>query len=173
MWNINLDFQVLKSSEQKQNFEKMALDYGVIVDSYKAGNGILKTNEYVNHIRKHNQKLSYCGVNTHHKNGVAERAIRTVSECARALMLHLAVHWKDTITSELWSMAVAYAVHLYNHLPNEKEISPADLFTGVTVPRHKVKDYHMWGVQYMCLIPYYKLGKSFYVGSLEPEEECL
>ena len=33
----------------------MALDYGVIVDSYKAGNGIFKANEYVNHIRKHNQ----------------------------------------------------------------------------------------------------------------------
>ena len=69
------------------------------------------------HIREHNQKLSYCGVNTHHKNGAAEQAICTVSECAGALMLHAEIHWKDAVASELWPIAVDYTVYLYNHLP--------------------------------------------------------
>ena len=56
----------------KQNFEKIALDCGVLINSYCAGNGVFKANEFVAHIREHNQKLSYCGVNDHHKNGAAE-----------------------------------------------------------------------------------------------------
>ena len=57
-----------------------------------------------------------------------------VSECARAQLLHVAIHWKDGVTSELWPMAIDNAVYLYNHLYNEKSITPADLFTRVTPP---------------------------------------
>ena len=101
---------------------------------------------FVAHIREHNQKLSLCGVNAHHKNGVVERAVQTVSECARALMLHAALHWYHEVISELWPMAVDYAIYLYNHLPNEQGIAPIDLFTGVTAPRHKLRNIHIWGV---------------------------
>ena len=97
----------------------------------------------MSHIREHNQKLGYCGVNTRHKNGAAERAIRMVSECARAQLLHTATHWKDGVTSGLWYIAVYYAVYLYNYLPNEKDIAPDDLFTGVSSPRHKLRDHHV------------------------------
>lgn len=128
---------------------ELALDYGVLVDSYKADNGVFKSNAFVSHIREHTQKLSYCGVNSHHKNGPVERAIRTVSECARAQLLHAAMHWKDGVTSKLWPMVVDYAVYLYNHLPNEKGIAPADLFTGVTFPRHKLKDCLFW--EHLCI----------------------
>ena len=155
-----LGFSSSETIRAKQNFEKLALDFGVMIDLYKADNGIFKANAFVNHIREHNQKLSYCGVNAHHKNGVAERAIRTVSECARALMLHAAVHWKDSVTSELWPMAIDYAVYLYNHLPNAQGIAPADLFTGTTVPRHKLKDCHMWGCPVYVLDPKLQAGKK-------------
>ena len=42
-------------------------------------------------------------------------------------------------------MAVNYAAYIYNHMPNDQGIAPADLFTGVQVPRHKLKDIHVWG----------------------------
>ena len=155
-----LGFSSSETIRAKQNFEKLSLDHGVIVDSYKADNGVFKANQFVTHIRDHNQKLSYCGVNAHHKNGAAERAIRTVSECARALMLHAAVHWKEGVTSELWPMAIDYAVYLYNHLPNQQGIAPADLFTGVTIPRHKLKDCHMWGCPVYVLDPTLQAGKK-------------
>ena len=126
----------------KQHFEKLVLDHGELVDSYKTDNGVFKSNACISYIRDYNKKLSYCGANAHHKNGVSERAIKTVSECASAQLLHAAMHWKDGVTSKLWPMDIDYAVYLYNHLPNEKDIFPADLFTGVTSPRHKLKDYH-------------------------------
>ena len=102
-----LGFSSSETIRAKQNFEKMALDYGVIVASYHANNGTFKANEFVAHIHEHNQKIQYCGVNVHHKNAVAERSIRTVSECARALLLHSALHWKTGIDSSLWSLAVS------------------------------------------------------------------
>ena len=146
-----LGFSASETLRAKQSFEKLALDHGVLINSYRADNGVFRANEFVAHIREQNQKLSFCGVNAHHKNRVAERAVRTVSECARALLLFAVCYWKDEITSDLWPMAVDYAVYLYNHLPNEKGIAPIDLFTGVTSPRYKLRDYHIWGSTGICI----------------------
>ena len=96
----------------KHFFEKMTFDCGVLINSYRADNGVFKANEFVAHIREHNQKLSYCGVNAHHTNGAAERSIRIVSECARALMLYAACHWDREVTSDLWPMAIIRELHL-------------------------------------------------------------
>ena len=56
--------------------------------------------------------MSYCGVNAHHKNGVADRAVRTVLEYARDQLLHASMHWKDGVSSEPYPMSVDYAVYL-------------------------------------------------------------
>jgi hypothetical protein len=63
---------------------------------------------------------------------VAERGVQNASNTARAMILHSADHWKDGIDASLWPMAVSYATHLYNHLPNKQGLCPADLFTGST-----------------------------------------
>ena len=89
---IHIEHQVgftsLETIRAKQNFEKLAMDYGVLVDSYLSDNGVFKANAFVSHIQEQGRKLRFCGVNAHHKNAIAERAIRTVSDCARALLLH-------------------------------------------------------------------------------------
>ena len=155
-----LGFSSSETIRAKQNFEKLALDHGVIIANYHADNGTFKANSFVSHIREHNQKISYCGVNAHHKNAVAERSIRTVSECARALLLHAALHWKSGIDSSLWPLAVSYAAYTYNHLPNAQGIAPADLFTGVQIPRHKLQSFHTWGCPVYVLDPKLQQGKK-------------
>ena len=110
----------------KQNFEKIALDFGLLIHSHKADNGDFQDNSFVSHIRERNQKFSYYGVNAYHKNGAAERAIRTVSKCARDLMLYAAYCWDGEVTSDLWPMTIDYEVYLHNHLPNEQGITPID-----------------------------------------------
>ena len=57
-------------------------------------------------------------------------------------------------------MTVDYAVYLYNHLPNEKDIAPAALFTGVTSPRHKLRAYHVWGAPVYVLDPKSQAGQK-------------
>ena len=66
----------------------MSLDHGIMVNTYIADNGVFKANNVFHHIREHNQHISYCGVNTHHQNGVSKWSIRTISKMARAMMLH-------------------------------------------------------------------------------------
>ena len=155
-----LGFSSSETIRAKQDFEQFALNHGVLVDSYLADNGVFKANAFVQHIHTHNQRLSYCGVNAHHKNAIAERSIRTVSECARAMLLHSSLHWKDGIDSSLWPFAIEYASYIYNHLPSGGGIAPADLFTGTTSPRHKLRDMHVWGAPVYVLDPTLQQGQK-------------
>ena len=72
MWNVSLNFSSLEKIRAKQCFEKMDIDCGVLINSYRADNSVFKDDVSVAHIREHNQKLRYCGVNAHHKNGAAK-----------------------------------------------------------------------------------------------------
>ena len=156
-----LGFSGPETIRAKQSFEKFALDNGVVIHNYLCDNGIFKGRQFVKHLNEHNQKVKYCGVNAHHKNGIAERNIRTVSECARALLLHAALHWKDgPIHSHLWPMAVQYACYIFNHCPDASGTSPADRFLGATVPRHKLLDIHCWGCPVYVLDPTLQQGRK-------------
>jgi hypothetical protein len=155
-----LGFSSSETIRAKQAYEKLCLDHGIIVDTYLADNGVFKANTFVQHILEHSQRLRFCGVNAHHQNGIAERSIRTVSDMARAMMLHACVHWKDGIDSTLWPMATNYATYIYNHLPNSNGIAPADLFSGSTFPRHKLRDIHTWGCPVYVLDPTLQQGKK-------------
>lgn len=59
----------------------LALDHRVLVDSYKADNGMFEFNTFMTHIRDHNNKLS-CWELILAINRAAERALKAVSECA-------------------------------------------------------------------------------------------
>ena len=155
-----LGFSAVETIRAKQSYEKMALDAGVVVQSYLTDSGAFKANAFVDHIRNSGQRIQYCGTNAHHQNGVAERSIRTVSNMTRALILHAAAHWPQGIDSSQWPMAVSHAVHIFNHTPDSKGICPADVYTGTLVPRHRLKDYHTWGCPVYVLDPSLQSGQK-------------
>ena len=102
-------------------------------------------------------------MNAHHWNGVSERALKTISDTSRDMLLHASARWKDGIDAALWPMATTYAVYIYNHIPNEHGIEPADLFSRTQFPRHKLKDIHTWG----CLV--YVLDPTLHQGNELPK----
>ena len=155
-----LGFSAVETVRAKQAYEQMALHHGVVVEAYLTDSGAFKANAFVSHIREHSQRLRFCGANAHHKNGIAERAVQSVSNIARALILHASAHWKNGIDSSLWPMAVTYATHLYNHLPNAQGLCPADVFTGSTVPRHRLKDLHVCRCPIYVLYPHLQGGQE-------------
>jgi hypothetical protein len=128
----------------KQSFEKMCMDNGVVVQDYLTDSGTFKANNFFEHIKQTQQMMHFCCTNAHHQNGVAERAIHKISNMAIAMILHANMHWKDGIYSSLWPMAVNYAIHIYNNTP-DKGATPADIFTGSTVPLHRLLDLNVWG----------------------------
>jgi hypothetical protein len=152
---VNCEHQVGFSAGEticgKQKFEKMCMDNGVVVQDYLTDSGTFKAHKFVAHIHETQQTMHFCGTNAHHQNGVTERAIQTISNMARAMILHASMHWKDGIDASPWNMTVNHAIHIYNNTPN-KGVTPADIFTGSTVPRHRLLDLHNGVVQFMYWI---------------------
>jgi hypothetical protein len=132
---------------------------GVYIESYLTDSETFKATSFVQHIKNHNQRIHYCGANAHHKNGVAEQAVRSISNMARAMLLHASSHWKNGIVSTIWPMAVKHAVHLFNSLLNDQQLCPADLF-GSLVPRHCLLSLHVWGCAVYVLDPKLLAGQK-------------
>ena len=66
----------------------MTLHHGVVVEAYSTDSGAFKAKTFVTHIREHSHRLRFCGANAHHKNKIAERAVQSVSNILRTLILH-------------------------------------------------------------------------------------
>jgi hypothetical protein len=56
--------------------------HGVTVKHYHADNGIFADNKFREEVRESKQTLSFCGVNAHFQNGIAERQIRELQDHA-------------------------------------------------------------------------------------------
>jgi hypothetical protein len=65
---------------------------GVVVQYYLTDSGTFKAHKFFTHIHETQQMIHVCGTNAHHQNGVAERAIQTISSMARAMILHASMH---------------------------------------------------------------------------------
>lgn len=91
----------------------------------------------------------------HHQNGVAEQAIKTTMEIARAMLLNAALMWPDAIDKSFWPFAVDHAIHLWNNLPNVNSgLIPNEIFRQIRLdtPRH-LKRLHIWGCPSYVLEP--------------------
>jgi len=118
------------------------MDHGNNVQNYLTDIGVFKGEAFIKHVNEHQQQLRFCGAKAQHQNGVAEFAIQTVSNIARAMLLHASTHWTNNVKSDLWSMAILYAAYNYNHTP-KKHVCTAGVFFVSVVPRHHLKDLHV------------------------------
>jgi len=75
------------------------------------------------------------------------------------MLLHASMHWKNNVESDLWPMAILYAAYIYNHTP-KNYVCPADVFYGSVVPRHRLKDLHVWGCPVFVLDPKLQHGQK-------------
>ena len=127
------------------------------VSHYRGVNRVCKSEAFVP--RKQTRK--YCGVGTHHQNGMAEPAIGTVSESARAMMLHAAIHWPENVTLDLWPFAMDYAVWLWNRMPKScSGIAPIEIFCGTTLDKTILRSVRVFGCPAYVLDPKLQDGKK-------------
>ena len=65
------------------------------------------------------QNIRFSGAGASHKNGVAERAIKTVFNMERTMLMHAALRCpEDTLSTDLWPMAMDYSIWVYNSTPD-------------------------------------------------------
>ncbi len=99
----------------KLKYERHLAELGVRVKNYHTDNGVFTSSYFMQCLLDKQQNIRFAGVGAAHQNGVAERSIRTIVEAARTMMIHAAIHSEpNTVTAELWSMAMDHAVWLHN-----------------------------------------------------------
>jgi len=98
----------------KQAFESYAKTYDVTIKHYHANNGRFADNAFCLDLQANNQTITFCGVNAHWQNGVAEKCIRNLTENARAMLLFAQRRWPDAISPNLWPYALHMANMVYN-----------------------------------------------------------
>ena len=118
--------------QAKHAFERSAEQRGVKILHYHADNGRFADNAFINDCKRQRQGLSYCGVNAHFQNGIAERRIRDLQEQTRTSMLYAMSKWKKMILIRLWPYAMRHANDVANATPKKgEESSPLEKFSGV------------------------------------------
>ena len=139
----------------KHEFERFGSLNGITVKAYHSDNDPFMSKEFQADLELQGQKFTASGTYAHHQNGVAERAIQTITCWARAMLMHQLMHWPDMFEESLWPFAMEHAVHIWNHLPKSRSgLSPHELFTGLKQPEHSnVLRARVWGCPVYVLDP--------------------
>jgi hypothetical protein len=145
----------------KRMVERDAATFGLSLKSFLADNGVFTSAEFRNDLERKGQSIRFSGVGAHHQNGVAERAIKTISYLARANLIHSAIRWPDMHDIELWLLAFDHAVWIYNHLPGRDGLAPEEKWTGIKFQNFDhVRRLHPWGCPAYVLDPKLQDGKK-------------
>jgi hypothetical protein len=131
--------------EAKRAFERLAASHNVRIRHYHADNGRFAENLFMQEIIPCGQTISFCGVNAHFQNGIAERRIRELQDQARTNLVFAQHRWPTAISSNLWPYAVRHVNEVFNSTPHlAQEQSPTAKFTG-TIEEPKTKHFHHFG----------------------------
>ncbi|KAI2498353.1 hypothetical protein MHU86_16164 [Fragilaria crotonensis] len=103
--------------EAKLAFERYASKFKVQVKSYQADNGRFAENKFMAAVKEAGQTITFCGVNAHFQNAVAERRIRTLQDQARTMLIHAQHRWPKAIDAHLWPYALRVANEIHNSTP--------------------------------------------------------
>ncbi|KAI2509575.1 hypothetical protein MHU86_4836 [Fragilaria crotonensis] len=145
----------------KRAFERIAKTCGTKIMSYHGDNGVFKSKEFTDALASDEQNLTLSGVGAHHQNGVAERAIRTVTERARAMMQHSFLHWPEEFQIDLWPFALDHACWMYNHTPHRSHgWAPIEIFCGSNIACQHLQRVRVWGCPSYVLSPTLQDGKK-------------
>jgi hypothetical protein len=86
--HLQVDDSSAETLAAKGAFETFAAEHGVRIQHYHCDNGRFHDNAFKKACHDAQQQLTFCGVNAHFQNGIAERSIRDLSESACKQLLH-------------------------------------------------------------------------------------
>ena len=74
----------------KRALERYTKERDITINHYHVDNGTFADNEFINDCQDRGLRLTYCGVNAHFQNGIAEKKIRDLQEAIRTSLLFAA-----------------------------------------------------------------------------------
>ena len=107
-------------------------------------------------MKKH-QKIRFSGDGASHQNGAAEHTINTIVTMKRTMLMHAALRCpEDTFSTDLWPMAMDYAVWDYNRIPGmQSGLSSIETFSRsrFEILSETLRNCHVWGCPTYILEP--------------------
>ncbi len=148
---MQIDDSSIETVAAKCAFEAFAAQRGIRIQHYHCDNGRFSDNAFKQACHDARQQLTFCGVNAHFQNGIAERSIRDLSESARKQLLHARARWPAAVHFALWPYALRNAALLHNNLPVlEDGTSRLELFSSIRVGAN-MKHMHTFGCPVFAL----------------------
>ena len=90
--------------------------------------------------------MDLSGLSVNGQNGLAERAIQTVVNSAREMMLHKALHWPEYFDRRMWPFTLSHAAYLWNHLPSVSHgLTLLEIYTGTKQDIKVLRNENTWG----------------------------
>ena len=115
---------------------------GVEVKHYHCDNGRFTDSKFISHCKHRHISVTYCGVNAHHQNGVAERTIGILRDEARVALWHAVFRWPSMLLLNLWPYAIRNAAEIRNSLPSsDSGLSPLEMYSNFSVGTN-FNDFH-------------------------------
>jgi hypothetical protein len=123
--------------EAKHAYERLMRRHRHKVMKYHADNGRYAENLFVQDVRDQGQNITYCGVGSHHQNGIAERRIKSLGEDATTMLAHGQHLWPEVVSKQFWPFAYKAACRARNKFKLDKNgISPEEKLAGVQSKRN-------------------------------------
>jgi hypothetical protein len=135
--------------------------HSVTVKHYHANNGHIADNAFLKSIAESGQTISFCGINAHFQNGIAEKQICNLFEQARKQLLLAKARWPSAIKINLWPYALHNANDICNTIPDKEDgSSPLKRFCRSNI-RPKLHSYHTFGCPVYALKDNSKAVKDY------------
>jgi hypothetical protein len=149
--HLQVDDSSVEAIAAKRAFKTFAAEHGVKIQHYHCDNGWFSDNAFKQACQEQHQQLTFCGVNTHFQNGIAERSICNLSERGSKQLLHARARWPQAVHFVLWPYALQNAALLHNSLPVlEDSTLRLELFSSIRVGCN-MKHVHTFGCPVFAL----------------------
>jgi hypothetical protein len=128
--------------EAKNAYEHLLQTFSRKVLAYHADNGRFAEKVFKQDVKDKAQDITFCGVGSHHQNGIAERRIKSFGEDARTMLAHGQHLWPEVVTKSFWPFAYKAACRSRNKFNLDDDgLSPEEKMSGIQV-RQELKNEH-------------------------------
>ncbi len=93
----------------KHGYEHFLNLLGIQSKAYHANNGCFADQGFRDDCLQNNQVITFCGVKSHHQNGIAEKKNKDLMLCAQTMLLHAKRMLPVYISTSLWLFALKCA----------------------------------------------------------------
>ncbi len=100
----------------KHGYECFLHSHGIQSKAYHADNGRFADQRFRDNCMQNNQIITFCGIGSHHQNGITERKIKDLMLCAQTMLLHAKRMLPEYISTILWPFALKFAEDQMNTL---------------------------------------------------------